>query len=379
METLTWPYTQDALQAEIDEQRKTIRTDNYPMSIGEWASLYENKEINIHPEFQRFFRWTPFQKSRLVESILLGIPIPPIFVSQDASGVWDVVDGLQRLSTIYEFMGILHDDQGNTKEPLCLEGTKLLKGLHGKYWQHENPEKSLTQTQRLLIRRAKLDTSILLRESTSDTKYELFSRLNTGGTQLSDQEVRNSILVQLNPPLFRAIESLAINEQFREVVALTDRALDQRYDMDLVTRFIVFRRMDASELRQLSDVNDFITEQITEVAKNKDFSIEREEDAFLRTMSLLHQTTRDASFKKYYIERKRFVGGFSVAAFESVALGIAYHYPDLLQTDEAGIQQRCIQLWSNPEFLQYSESGARASGRVQRTVTIGRQIFAPQS
>ena len=89
------------LQEEIDKMRQEIRADDYSMSIGEWISLYENSEIEIHPEFQRFFRWTTTQKTSLIESILLGIPIPPIFVSQREDGVWDVVDGLQRLSTIY--------------------------------------------------------------------------------------------------------------------------------------------------------------------------------------------------------------------------------------------------------------------------------------
>lgn len=83
------------LQQRIDERRREIRTDGYPVSIGEWISLYENSELDIHPEFQRFFRWTNTQKTLLIESILLGIPIPSIFVSQRADGVWDVVDGLQ--------------------------------------------------------------------------------------------------------------------------------------------------------------------------------------------------------------------------------------------------------------------------------------------
>jgi uncharacterized protein with ParB-like and HNH nuclease domain len=91
---------------EIDLRRREIRTDGYAMSIGEWISLYEKNELDIHPEFQRFFRWSDTQKTNLIESILLGIPLPPIFVSQRADGVWDVVDGLQRLSTVFQLIGI---------------------------------------------------------------------------------------------------------------------------------------------------------------------------------------------------------------------------------------------------------------------------------
>src|SRR5258706_4800186 len=111
------------LQEEIDKQRKEIRTDEYPMSIGELISLYSSKEIDIHPEFQRFFRWSEFQKSRLIESIFLTIPVPPIFVAQRKDGIWDVVDGLQRLSTIFELAGILRDEKDNLLPPFVLEKT----------------------------------------------------------------------------------------------------------------------------------------------------------------------------------------------------------------------------------------------------------------
>ena len=99
-----------SLQSEIDKMAKEIRTDKYPMSIGELASIYNAGDIDVHPEFQRIFRWDIIQKSNLIESILLGIPIPPIFVSQNEKGIWDVIDGQQRLSTIFEFMGILKDE-----------------------------------------------------------------------------------------------------------------------------------------------------------------------------------------------------------------------------------------------------------------------------
>lgn len=95
-----------SLAEEIDARRRAIKTDGYSMSIGEIMNLYQNKELNINPNFQRMFRWRAEQKTRFIESILLGIPVPSIFVSQREDGVWDVIDGLQRLSTLFEFAGI---------------------------------------------------------------------------------------------------------------------------------------------------------------------------------------------------------------------------------------------------------------------------------
>jgi len=109
------------LQEELENRRKEIRTDAYSMSVGELNNLYENREIEIHPEFQRFFRWSPTPKTRLIESLLIGLPIPQVFVSQREDGIWDVVDGLQRLSTIYEFVGILRDENGQKQPPSTLE------------------------------------------------------------------------------------------------------------------------------------------------------------------------------------------------------------------------------------------------------------------
>jgi uncharacterized protein with ParB-like and HNH nuclease domain len=192
------------LQQEIDKTRAEIRTDGYPVSIGEWMSIYEKRELDIHPEFQRFFRWSLRQKSRLIESLLLGIPIPQIFVAQRPDGVWDVVDGLQRLSTIFEFTGILRDENDAPVPSLALEATTYLRGLKGRRWEDiDHPDESLTVAQRLLIKRAKIGVSIVLKESDELAKYELFQRLNTGGSMLSDQEVRNSILVMMNRDLYK--------------------------------------------------------------------------------------------------------------------------------------------------------------------------------
>lgn len=364
-----------SLQEEIDKARAEIRTDGYSVSIGEWISLYEKKELDIHPEFQRFFRWTPGQKSRLIESILLGIPIPQIFVAQRPDGVWDVVDGLQRLSTVYQFAGILRDEDGTLLDPLTLGSTKYLPSLNGKRWHDEAyPDISLTQAQRLLIKRAKIDASIILKESDEQAKYELFQRLNTGGSQLSDQEVRNSILVMVNREMYRWMKDLSDTPDFQECIGLSDRALEEQYDMELVLRFVAFRTTPSTGLVNLGDLGEFLTEKATALARDKTFDYKAEASAFVATFDVLQETLGADAFRRYDAARKRFVGGFSVSAFEAVALGIGYNINALKATPEQLIA-KVQSIWATAEFVNNSGSGVRASSRVPKVIPFGRALF----
>ena len=298
------------LQQEIDKTRAEIRTDGYPISIGEWISIYEKGELDIHPEFQRFFRWSLRQKSRLIESLLLGIPIPQIFVAQRPDGVWDVVDGLQRLSTVFQFVGILVDENKKKLPALTLEATPYLPGLEGRRWEDDgHPDQSLTSAQRLLIKRAKISVSIILKESDDMAKFELFQRLNTGGSMLSDQEVRNSILVMMNPDFYRWLRQLSEDPNFSACVALSDRAVEEQYDMELVLRFIVFRAMVPALFANLGDLGEFLTDKAKALAQDKTFDLKREEAAFRETFGILASVLGDDAFRRFDKKRNRFRGG----------------------------------------------------------------------
>jgi hypothetical protein len=215
-----------ALQEEIDKHRKEIHTDGYPMSIGELVNLYRDKELDLHPEFQRFYRWTSHQKSRWVESILLGIPLPSIFVVQREDGVWDVIDGLQRFSTILELMGELRREDGSKWPMLQLGETRYLPSLERKKWKGNGSTDSLTADQQRFIKRAKLDLKIILRESAESAKYELFQRLNTGGSMLSEQEVRSCILISVNRDYYQWLNGLSKIPSFQACLPLTERQLN---------------------------------------------------------------------------------------------------------------------------------------------------------
>ena len=366
------------LEQEISERRAEVRSDGYSMSIGELISIYRDGELDIHPEFQRFYRWSDEQKSRLIESILLGIPIPSIFVSQREDGVWDVIDGLQRLSTIFELIGDLKKPDGGKRPMLTLRGTKYLPSLEGKKWNDENPDMSIGGANRLIIRRAKMDMRIILRESSEASKYELFQRLNAGGARLSEQELRNAILVMIKPDAFRWVESLSQDDNFQSCITLSDRMLRERYDMELATRFLTLRILPENELRSIRDLGVFLTDKIVEFAQSPEYedAKAKEERAFRDTFAYLARSLGDKSFKKYDAANGRHSGGFLISAFEPIALGVGFNCENYGSDGVSeAIAKESGKLWSNPDFLKNSGMGVSASTRIPANVPLGRRVF----
>ena len=370
-----------SLKEEIDARRNEVRSDGYPVSIGELINMYRDGELDIHPEFQRFYRWSSEQKSRLIESILLGIPIPSIFVSQREDAVWDVIDGLQRLSTIFEFVGILENDKGDTMPPLKLTGTKYLPSLEGKLWEADGSRDAIGTVNQLLIRREKIDVKIILRESSEASKYELFQRLNTGGSPLSDQELRNAILTMVNSDAYNWLVDLAADSNFALCTPLTDRAKSQQYDLELVTRFVIFRRIDEKGLKSVGDLGEYLNNKIVAIAEPAAFSAIRssEEAAFRFTFASLAESLGEESFRKYDSSKQSYSGPFLISAYEPIAMGLGYNFENYCDGKASlpEISAICKKLWSNQQFLNYSGSGVRASSRIPVNIPLGRQLFAP--
>ena len=158
-----------------------VRTESLDLSFGEIVNLHKAKELVIQPEYQRLFRWTTEQRSRLVESILLELPIPPIFLIENDDGVLELIDGLQRTSSVINFI----ESSLIELPPLVLDGCDLIKELNTKSFL------DLPMTLRMRVKRSSVRAIIIKRQSKPFLKYEMFKRLNTGGALLSPQEIRN--------------------------------------------------------------------------------------------------------------------------------------------------------------------------------------------
>ena len=366
------------LKEEITEKRASIHTDGYPMSIGELSNLYRDGELDIHPEFQRFFRWSEEQKSRLIESLLLGIPIPSVFVQQTPEGNWDVIDGLQRLSTIFQCMGILKDEKGRNVPKLVLQGTKYLPSLQNKIWgDGAEGENLLGKEQELIIKRSKLDIKIVLRESDDTSKYELFQRLNTGGSPASAQEIRNCMLIMVNRDFYTWLIELARDDNFALCVSLTERATEEQYDVELVSRFLVFRKLAAPNLN-IKDLGEFLTERLVDIAQDSNFDREQESKAFHFIFDTLANCLEDNSFRRFDKSKKRFAGSFLISAFEAVALGLGYNYENYMAgTFSLDVRSLVEKIWGMPAFRDSIGSGVSPSSRIPRTLPFGRKHFEP--
>lgn len=364
------------LETEIEQKAKEIRTDEYPMSIGEVLSLYKDNELDIHPEFQRFYRWTDLQKSKLIESIFLGIPVPPIYVSQRDDGVWDVIDGLQRLSTIFEFMGELKDENGNVLPPKNLIGTEYLPSLEGKVWKDETGQENLiTHTLKLMFKRAKIYLVIIRKESDPNAKYELFQRLNTLGSKLSDQEVRNCLLVMYNREFFIWIKELTAFEPFQNCIALSDKLIEQQYDLELLLRFVIYKNSTIDEIKKAKDVDDFLTKKMIEFSKSSQFNKTTEKDIFERTFSILNHTLGEDSFKRYNPTKTKFEGKFLISAFEVIAIGLGKNVENWSERDKSEILNKIKSIWSDPIFVDNSGSGSNVTTRLPVLLPYGKTLF----
>lgn len=367
------------LEQEIENKRKEIHTDAYPMSIGEIINLYQDGDLDIHPEFQRVYRWTDTQKTRLIESILLGIPLPSFFVAQRDDGVWDVVDGLQRLSTIFSFLGIYKNENGKLEEPLKLSKTEYLPSLGGKVWSEETDiENCFSKDLQRAFKREKIDLKIIKKESDEYTKYELFQRLNTFGSSLSDQEVRNCLLLMLNKAIYEWLKELSEDINFIETIPLTEKQIDEQYRTELTVRFFVLKDCSVNDVKSLPNVGEFLTKKLKVIATNDSFNKEDEAEKFKKTFLLLKNALGEDSFKKYSKEKGKYSGAFSLSVYEVIAIGLGKHIDNYVLDDPshiAKIKKISQELQDNPVYQNTSGSGVTAERRLPKLLPLGEDLF----
>lgn len=354
---------QKKLVEEINNSKKEFITDAYSMSIGELVSMYKDGELIINPNFQRAFRWTISQQSKLIESILIGVPLPSIFVYQNQEGKWEVVDGVQRISTILQFMGELKDEKDTKLEKTVLEETKILKALKDIIWDGIPGEMQLD------FKRSRIEVKIIKFLSDKNAKFEVFQRLNYSPTILSGQEYRNALLIMVNEELYDWIIALSKYEPFKTCIDLTDRWIDEKYDQELVLRLFIFPKFSYKKGKVDEYINDSIfynDDCMLTLIDDGEFVMADEELKFKKTFDLLLEAKGRDVFKKAGRGQQ-----FLESYFETIAIGLYSNINDYASDDIPLIKEKI----TNIENLGDEIRAANSESRIRKVVPFGKTYF----
>lgn len=340
----------------------------------------EPKEIEIRPDFQRLFRWSREQQSSFVESLILEIPIPSLFFYETPSGKWELLDGLQRFSTILKFVqseDVPPDVRGfenNLKDvhtarqhdlnfPLQLTPGEYLTALGGLCFAR------LPTSLQLNLKRARLQVAVLKRETDARYKYEVFKRLNTGGADLEPQEVRNCSVRLISDEFPDFLQSLAQNADFTAALALDTEYSRNAYVDELALRFLALKNNIAHFQH---DLRAFLDSYMKAVAsKDLAFSYEAERKAFNRTWALINRVSPEGQVFRGRDAAGRQRGPFSPSLFELVSLTTALHIDTLEPLPNQDVLEKLTTVGAKAR-----EDGLTGAGSNSRKKTLGREILA---
>lgn len=323
------------MRSEIIEKRKEVVSDMLNFSVGEIVNLYRDEEIDLEPAFQRLFRWTSEQQTKFIESLLLGYPVPAIFVYQKDDGIWEVIDGVQRISSLLNFMGLLKE----SSFPLLLEKGDMLKELENKCWDDKTyleflkdkkflTDKGLTiedispidKATAIDLKRARIPVIILSNKSVETSKLELFKRLNSGGSHLAPQEIRNALIYMTDTNKFNEIEEFSKNEIFRSVIRLDENGEKLSFDMEVITRYLILANstiLDPPSTKENSE--DFFDRSIESILKNNTINISEQLDFFKKLLKVIYDNLdNEYGFRIFNTTKQTFKGSFSWFVFETV-------------------------------------------------------------
>ena len=348
---------QERLLTDIETSRNTLQTDKLDMSFGEIMSMYDRGEIIINPDFQRLYRWSDYQKTRFIESVIIGIPIPPVFVAEDDSGRWELVDGLQRLSTIFSFFGNLKGD--DVKNKWGLGAGDMLQSLDG-YNADTLPLKI-----QLNIKRAVCRVEIIKWNSEYDLRFELFNRLNTGGSPLTNQEIRNSLYRSISSSFNDFLKEMAANENFIRSVNVPKEQVEQLYWEELVLRFM-------SLYQNRKNVKKSIAQHMTDFMKDavmdKSFNYDKYRVVFERTFEILKPLGTSVFNSKN--------GQFSTAVFDTTVIGISENIHLYGGTKSQVLINKIKEVRSDEVYQAMTRSGGNNSvERVKKRLEFAKSIF----
>lgn len=272
--------SEDPIKKPYDPTR--IQVDPNPMTVFQVMRKIRLNEINLQPDFQRHIVWNDIRQSRLIESILIRIPLPAFYLDARNENEWLVVDGLQRLSTLDRFF--------NKKELRLVNLEFLGNQLEGKTFDE------LSREFQRRIEEAQLFLYIIKPDTPAEVKFTIFYRINTGGMVLSNQEIRHCLFQGKSTLL---LKKLAESKEF--MTATTESINTKRMDdCECVLRYFAFHLTPYITYKKESTFDNFLGNTMATINKMSKEEISRLEDEFRKAMILSKDIFGRYAFRKMF-------------------------------------------------------------------------------
>lgn len=350
----------DALEKKYAKQMRQIHPQKIELPISTLKAMVED-QIGLNPDFQRRDRWDTKKQSRFVESIIMNVPVPPVFLGEDRYGSYVVLDGRQRLTAIYEFL----------RGSYALEKLEVWKELNGMRFT-DLEDNGLAPT----IKRRFIPAVLLLRESSPEVKYDVFDRLNTGGVPLNTMEIRNAVF---QGRFNRLLHKLSDEPVFRELWGIpqdnTSRKMNTMYsqmkDLELVLRFFALK--DPTKIRRSFKwwLGHYLDDRNHEAEVNTDLDIfESDKQSFFRAINSVKRVFgADAAFVRPDNADKQ-----SKSAPLSDAVMIAFSILDPAKIDEDisnALKEGLANLINSDQtFRESITTGTNGKGAISTRVSL---------
>ncbi len=341
-----------------EEKQKELVTSVVDYNLGTLADLVVEENIDISPKYQRRFRWDDTKKSRLIESFLMNVPVPPVFLNEDAYGKYSVIDGKQRLTAITEFL----------RGRLRLKNLEVFSDINGLTFDELPPAlRNVVRT------RPTLRAVIILRQSDPDVKFEVFKRLNTGGVTLNPQEIRNSTYPG---PLNDLILDLSEDKLFHRLLGIKKKQYSAIYqemrDAELVLRFFTFRKTwETFRGGMKRHMDRFIAEnQYMEKAK-----LEELKEDFLKTIKVVSACFGEYAFRRWIPERGFWRQQVLAALFDAQMFACRGRDPETFALKHHEIIEEFKKLFEDSNFRRSIDAATNAPGSFRSRIHITSQLL----
>ena len=291
---------------------ESIRVATNSFSLRNMIDLIADGSLDLAPDFQRLQVWNRVQRAQLIESILLQIPLPAFYFAEDAEGMLQVVDGVQRLSTVNDFV----TGGSNGKGGFPLDGLEYLADVKGKRFD------DLPNLWKRRIYNTQIVAHVIAPTTPPDVMYDIFRRINTGGTPLTGQEIRHCVAKKRSRMFLKQLVTLPA---FEKATPASLHNHKRMVDQEIALRFTAFWHLTPAKYSKDNTLEGFLLQAIREIddpAVLDDRALAGISTAFERGLDLAYAVFGDDAFRKWPTNSHR-RNPFNRALFEAWTVELA--------------------------------------------------------